>query len=178
MKGDRLLRESSKQFWRIGVFCVLVLAACTSGVQKKTSAESQPASEAPTVPLGISINAVMVGLVDHAAHSVWDAAAPGKEPKDDKGWAEVQHHAIQLAAAGSVIAMPGTGKSDAAWVETPEWRRYSKDLEDTGVQAWKAAQNKDMKAIADSGDKLVAICEGCHKLYKGDLPTEGIVHPH
>src|SRR5215470_2180811 len=65
MKGDRLLRESSKQFWRIGVFCVLVLAACTSGVQKKTSAESQPASEAPTVPLGISINAVMVGLVDH-----------------------------------------------------------------------------------------------------------------
>jgi hypothetical protein len=51
-------------------------------------------------------------------------------------------------------------------------------LEDTGVQAWKAAQNKDMKAIADSGDKLVAICEGYHKLYKGDLPTEGIVHPH
>jgi hypothetical protein len=63
VKGDRLLRESSKRYWRIGMFCVLVLAACTPLVQEKASVESQPAFEAPTVPLGISINAVMVGLV-------------------------------------------------------------------------------------------------------------------
>jgi cytochrome c556 len=130
------------------------------------------------VPLEVSINAVMVGLVDHASHTIWDAGAPGQAPKTDKAWEEVQHHAIQLAAAGSVIAIPGTGKSDAAWVKTPEWQRYAKELADVGVLAWKAAESKDIKGITDSGDKLVATCEGCHKVYKGDLPTEGILHPH
>jgi hypothetical protein len=32
-----------------------------------------------------SINAVMVGMVDHAAHVIWDAATEGQAPKTDKG---------------------------------------------------------------------------------------------
>jgi hypothetical protein len=137
-----------------------------------------PAAPSPAVPLAVSLNAVMVGLVDHSSHSVWDAAVPEKAPKTDKAWQEVEHHAIQIAAAGSVIAMPGTGKSDAEWVKNPEWQKFAKELSDAGVEAWTAAKNKDKKAISDVGDKLVTICEGCHKAYKGDLPTEGIVHPH
>lgn len=147
----------------------LIIAGCAT-------AEQNPAP--PAVPLEVSINAVMVGLVDHASHSIWDAAVAETAPKTDKDWEEVQHHAIQIAAAGSVIAMPGTGKSDAEWVKNEEWQRYAKELADTGVAAWDAAKAKDMKAISDVGDRLVTICENCHKAYKGELPTEGILHPH
>jgi hypothetical protein len=172
--------SSRKSRWIKAVLITVVigLGACTEGKTGESETKQQTVAPAPSVPLNVSLNAVMVGLVDHASHSIWDAATPKKAPKTDKEWEEIQHHAIQLAAAGSVIAMPGTGKSDEAWVKNPEWQRYSRELSDEGLQAWDAAKKKDMKAIADVGDKLVATCESCHKAYKGELPTEGILHPH
>ena len=175
-----MTRSSRKRQWIKAtlITVVLGLGGCTESQKGEPETKQQTVAPAPSVPLGVSINAVMVGLVDHASHSIWDAATPQRAPKTDKAWEEIQHHAIQLAAAGSVIAMPGTGSSDAAWVKNPEWQRYSRELSDIGVQAWDAAKKKDMKAISDVGDKLVANCESCHKAYKGDLPTEGILHPH
>jgi hypothetical protein len=160
----------------------LGLGACAEA--EKAEPETKPEAVAPAVapaaalPLGVSINAVMVGLIDHASHSIWDAGAPGKAPKNDKAWQEVEHHAIQLAAAASVISTPGTGSADAAWVKNPEWQRYAKEMSDAALEGSNAAKSKDVKALAAVGDKLVATCENCHKAYKGDLPTEGILHPH
>ena len=156
----------------------LMLSGCTPPATEEPEAKQEAAPPAPSVPLEISINAVMVGTVDHAAHSIWNAVVPETAPKNDKNWEEIEHHAIQLVAAGSVIAMPGTGQSDAAWVKNPEWQQYAKEMADTGVAAWDAAKKKDKQALSDAGDKLVTTCEGCHKAYKGDLPTEGILHPH
>ena len=45
--------------------------------------------------------------------------------KERQGLEEIQHHPTQLSAAGSAIALAGTGKSDAAWVKNPEWKRLS-----------------------------------------------------
>ena len=101
----------------------LTLVACTPTTEAPSNAAEQPAVAASSVPLGVSLNAVMVGLVDHASHSIWEAATTEHAPKSDKDWEEVQHHAIQVAAAGTVISMAGTGESDAAWVKNPEWQR-------------------------------------------------------
>ena len=175
-----MTRSRRKRQWiKVSLITVVFgLGACTESQKGEPETKQQTVAPASSVTLGVSINAVMVGLVDHASHSIWDAATPGKAPKTDKAWEEIQHHAIQLAAAGSVIAMPGTGKSDEAWVKNPEWQRYARELSDEGVQAWDAAKKKDIKAISEVGDKLVATCESCHKAYKGELPTEGILHPH
>lgn len=170
---------SEKRYIRLAAIlaiATLTFAGCATPPESATETEST--IPAPPVPLSASINAVMVGLVDHASHSIWDAAVPEKAPKDDKAWEEVGHHAIQLVAAGSVIAMPGTGKSDAAWVKNLEWQQYAKELVDSGNAALEATRNKDTKALSDAGDKLVMTCEGCHEAYKGELPTEGILHPH
>ena len=170
---------SEKRYMRLAaVLAIVILAFGGCAAPPESATETESSTPAPSVPLNASINAVMVGLVDHASHSIWDAAAPEKAPKDDKAWEEVGHHAIQLVAAGSVIAMPGTGKSDAAWVKNPEWQQYAKELADAGNAALEATRTKDANALSDAGDKLVMTCEGCHKAYKGDLPTEGIVHPH
>ena len=58
----------------------------------------------------VSINALMVDWVDHAAHAQWNVELEGQAPKDDKGWREVERHATQLAAAGTLIALGGTDK--------------------------------------------------------------------
>ena len=174
-----MTRSSRKSQWIKASLITVVfgLGACTEGQKGEPETRQETVAPAPSV-LGVSLNAVMVGLVDHASHSIWEAATPEKAPKTDEAWDEIQHHAIQLAAAGSVIAMPGTGTSDAAWVKNPDWQRYANELSDLGGQAWDAAKKKDMKAISEVGDKLVTNCESCHKAYKGELPTEGILHPH
>jgi len=46
----------------------------------------QTASPLP-VPPGFSINAEMVGLVDHAAHALWGVEREGHAPKSDEDWA-------------------------------------------------------------------------------------------
>src|SRR5262252_7615009 len=67
---------------------VLFLAACNARVEQ-TSASQQGAIMRAPVPLAISINAVMVALVDHASHVLWDAGREGQAPKTDQDWEEL-----------------------------------------------------------------------------------------
>jgi hypothetical protein len=148
---------------------VTTLAAC--------GGSGEPVQQqGPAVPPVLSINAMMVGLVDDASHEIWDAAVEETRPKTDEDWYHLQHHAVKVVASGSIIALGGTGPADAAWVQNAEWKRLSKELTDAGMAALQAARNKDMTALSAAGDQLVNTCESCHKLYKSDLPSEGIFH--
>jgi len=143
-----------------------------------SGASAEMAVEVPKVPPATSINAVMVGWVDHAAHGIWDLAEAGMAPESDQDWDEVQHSAIQLIAAGSYITFGGTGQMDANWVEQTGWRDYAKSLQDGGALALDAAIRRDLGGVLAAGDSLVLTCEACHAEYKPALPTEGILHPH
>jgi hypothetical protein len=161
------------------VATALVIFGCGSNVEPPRAAQS-PSSSAPaaTVPTVVSVNAVMVGMVDHAGHVIWDAATDQKAPKTDQDWEEVEHHAIQLAASGTLIALGGTGPADPGWAQLPDWKKYSKELSDEGIVVLNAARSKNRDGISKAGDQIVATCEGCHKQFKPDLPTEGLVHSH
>jgi hypothetical protein len=126
----------------------------------------------------VSINAVMVDLVDHAAHNLWNVEQEGKAPKTDADWDNVVEHAVQIAAAGPAITVGGTGPSDAVWVKSPSWHNYAQRMSDAGVAAMKAAQSKNLEALVKANGELVESCESCHKEFKPDLPTEGIAHKH
>jgi len=76
--------------------------------------------DAETVSLETSINAVMVSLVDHAAHEIWEAASTDRLTGRD--WQTVEQHALQLVASGALIRLVGTGPQDKAWVATPPGR--------------------------------------------------------
>jgi hypothetical protein len=125
-----------------------------------------------------SLNAVMVGLVDHAAHHIWDLGREGMAPTSNLEWEEVQHHSIQLIAAGSYITLGGTGRMDATWVAEPRWAGWAQAVSDAGVLALDAANQRDLDGVLAAGDSLIVACEGCHQEFKLALPTEGIEHPH
>jgi hypothetical protein len=155
----------------------LVMQSCSPPPEEaKPAAEAPPAPSVPAVPPPLSINAMMVGLVDDSSHEIWDAAVEGKQPKTARDWFHLQHHATKIALSGTMITIPGTGQADAAWVTKPEWIRFSKELSDSGMAVLKATQDKDIKALSAAGDRLVSTCEGCHKVFKGELPSEGIMH--
>ena len=158
----------------------LFLGACSSPAPQQ--AAPPPAAAEEAAPLmakpEISINAVMVGLVDHAGHNLWEVERKGKAPKTEADWQNVVEHAVQIAAAGPAITAGGTGPTDAVWVKTPSWHTQAQRMSDAGVAAMNAAKSKNFEALVAANGRLVESCEGCHKEFKPELPTEGIVHGH
>jgi hypothetical protein len=154
--------------------------APTNQPAPSSAAPPQPVTQPPPSPQGppVSINAEMVSFVDHAAHALWDVEREGKAPKTDDDWAIVEDHATQLAAAGTLIMLPGTGVNDKTLTEQPDWQKWARALSDAGMAAVKASQAKDLKALVAANSQLVDVCEGCHKRFKPALVSEGINHRH
>jgi cytochrome c556 len=158
----------------------LIVAACSTPAPQQ-SAPPPPAADqaAPAMAKpAVSINAVMVALVDHAGHNLWDVERKGKAPKTEAQWMNVQEHAVQIAAAGAAITVGGTGPTDTVWVKSPSWHNYAQRMSDAGVAAFNAAKSKNFDALVAANGQLVESCEGCHKEFKPELPSEGIVHTH
>jgi cytochrome c556 len=158
----------------------MLLVSCTAPAPVEQKPAAQPAPAAPSPPLRspVSINAEMVTIVDHAGHQLWDVERPGNAPKTDAAWANLEEHATQLAAAGALVSLPGTGVNDSVWTDSAGWQKWSRALSDAGVAALKASQDKNMDALVAANGRLVEACEGCHKEFKPQLPSEGIVHAH
>jgi hypothetical protein len=154
-------------------------AAPAPPAPQPSPAPAAPPPAAPTVlnPT-VSINEVMVDVIDHAGHNLWQAERKGKAPKTDQDWDNIEEHAVQLLSAATVITVGGTGPNDKVWVNTPSWREHAKKLSDAAAEAMNAGQNKKFDALVAANGKIVDACEGCHKEFKPNLPSEGITHRH
>jgi cytochrome c556 len=122
----------------------------------------------------------MVTWIDNSAHVLWNVEKPGRAPKNDADWLELQEHATQLAAAGTLIQLGGTGQADPGWVRQEGWKTHARTLTKAALDAIQAAKSKNVEALVKANGVLVESCEGCHKAFKPELPSEGIVHhpPH
>ena len=84
---------------RIGLMLVsgaLMVSACSTAPPPQP-AQQQASGYKPVV----SLNEIMVNIVDPHSHELWDAvASPAKAPKTDEDWRNIRHAAITLAACG------------------------------------------------------------------------------
>jgi hypothetical protein len=148
------------------------------GSAPEPAAVEQGSAEMMGVTPGTSINAIMVALVDHAGHNLWNVEKEGMAPKTDADWLTVEEHAVQLIAAAPAITSGGTGVTDMIWSHNPSWRAHAQQMADAGAAALAAANARNLDALVAANGQVVESCEGCHKEFKPDLPTEGIVHTH
>lgn len=158
------------------VFAASLSACAPEAVKSEAAPEATaPVSVAgarPPITLPVSINAVMVALVDHASEPLWlDAYEP---PTTEARWLESEHNAYQMAIGGKLIQLAGTGPNDAAWVADPEWITMADEMSAAGMDALGAAQARNVAMLNTAGDRLVASCEACHKKFKPDLTSMGI----
>jgi hypothetical protein len=138
---------------------------------------AQTADSTDRIPVSTSINALMVALVDHAAHELWRAGSAQRLTGQD--WQTAEQHAIQLVASGTLISLGGTGIADAGWVIAPAWQEWSQVMTDRALVALEATRAADQDALHTAGEGLIEACEGCHRAFKPELPTEGLTHvPH
>lgn len=119
----------------------------------------------------VSLNQVMVSVVDHNAHILWNVALPDYAPANDADWHELEHAAVTLAAAGNTILLGGSGPDDAKWVDETDWESLTQAETDAALDALLAIDNKDLNALLTAGDSLTDTCEACHMAHKPDLPS-------
>lgn len=150
----------------------LLIFLSTSLARNANAAET---AETAAVEMPVSVNAIMVTFVDHAAHHIWDYGSMQREMADEE-WRIVEYYAIQLAAAGPTLTLGGTGEFDNAWAASPQWATHARNMSTIAQQAIVAAQDHDKALLQAVGNDLTDSCEGCHDLFKPDLPSEGIDH--
>lgn len=152
---------------------LVALAITTVGCQQETQGETS-AQSVPSLP--ITLNEMMVGEVDLAADVLW-AVGNGDTPKNDRDWHQVRNHAYQLVVAGAAIQLPTTGTFDAEWKTDPQWREYADDLTAIGQDAVALAEAREAtEGWFELGSRLVDNCEGCHAVFKPDIPSQGVFH--
>lgn len=154
--------------------CLITLTGCGQPAEPPadTSAGNTPAPAAEPFRLPVSLNEVMVALVNHSADPIWLAA--WRNPETDKDWRNLERMAYQLQVAGALLVIPGNGPRDEEWTSDSRWTAWANQLESAGDRAVKAVAARDINRIASSGDQIVEVCEGCHIAFKPDLPTSGM----
>jgi len=180
------MRPRSRAAFSVPIIIVSTVVAVACGASdspeepmaQPTEEEIQTATQlAPTVPLGISVNALMVSLLDHASHEIWDVQVT--PPETDSDWQQLEYHAMQIVASGTLISMGGTGPADPGWAASPDWQEYAQQIRDVGTRAIGAVRSRSVEELESAGDSLAVTCEACHTDFKPDLPTEGLAHtPH
>ncbi len=164
----------------VAVIAGLLITACSPTPPPTPDATPQPAEAAPLLRLSTSYNELMVTWIDNASHVLWDVEKPGFEPKNDADWTELEDHAIQVSAAGTLIQLPGLGPNDPVWSGEAGWKTNAQLMAEAANEALAAAKARQLPALVEANGKLVQACVGCHKQFKPQLPSEGIIHqrPH
>ena len=163
---------------------IAALGTClTTGCSAPAESPQPPGQTAsaisvPPVLSSVSINAEMVRVVDHAAHQLWNVEKEGMAPKTDADWETVEEHATQIAAAGALIRLEGTGPNDRTFVQQSDWQKFGSAMSSAGLAALKATEARNREALVAANSQLVDACESCHKRFKPALPSEGITHSH
>jgi hypothetical protein len=152
----------------------LSLAACQQEAEAPVTETA--AAELPVPPF--SVNRQMVSLIDNESHVLWGAEAEGAAPQSEAEWNTIEDHALQIVAAGYLLARGGTGPEDAQWSAQPEWQRETKAMIDAAMAAATAAESKNMANLLAANGDLVDSCLACHETFKPEIPTEGRTHQH
>lgn len=146
-------------------------------------------TEAPSPPLKptASIKELMDSTVDPAADGLWEAVSTTattagidrREPRTDEEWHAVRRHAITLIEAMNLVSMegrhaapagtkPGLGELTPAQIDAmiaanrPEFNQFAAVVRAETLNALKAIDRKDAKALFRVGSDIDRRCEGCH----------------
>ena len=167
-------RRCGSLFSTLGLLAGAGLGGCAENGADQ-AAEPDPVDRVPVQSAGaqlpVSLNTVMVALINHAADPIWVAA--WHSPESDADWRELERMAVQLEVGGALLKMPGIGPNDLEWATSPDWQNWASALQQAGAAAVVAVADRDADAIGLAGDRIVETCEGCHMAFKPAIPTGG-----
>jgi len=177
-------------FFGRGVLAIALLSATV--VVAAASRRGQSQQPPPEYTSTATIKDLMDAIIDPSADVLWESVstvvtANGMEekfPRTDEEWAKVRQGAIRLVEATNLLVVPGRlvarphERSETPGVELePEqmqeliakdigaWRARANALHAASLEALRAIDAKDPKALSDVGERIDNACESCHLRY-------------
>lgn len=113
-----------------------------------------------------TVKQLMVDLIHPASNDIVLFVARGGSD-NERDWAALRHSALTLAESGNLLIMRRPN-------DQGDWMKDARTLVDVGAAAYRAAQAKDLKALAAITEPLDASCTMCHKHFRPDVfPRDG-----
>jgi cytochrome c556 len=170
------MTRANSKFRPVRLFACATLLTVIAAVPGAVANEPT-STDREFIEMQTSINAIMVAMVDWAAHEIWEAGYA--DAMTGRNWLTVKQYATELLAAGTLVSLGGTGRADPVWVVQDRWQMWAGRMIDDTKDILGAIEEQDQAKLLEAGEKLVVTCEGCHADFKPTSPTEGILHvPH
>jgi cytochrome c556 len=118
---------------------------------------------------------LMLDLIHPASNSILLASYRGG-PADEKDWADLRHSALTLMESANLLAArgpAGLNTASSGQSSSTAWAASAKMLTDAAAAAYKAAQDRDPKALAALTVRIDASCTSCHKQYRPNVFPPG-----
>ena len=143
----------------------IVIALALAGLAASPSHSDDTRAMPPFEP-HVDMKTFMEHVVEPAATVIWSVNAvmidrEGEHdlaPKTDDDWERIVTAAATLAEATNALMIPRRAL-DA------EWNRYATKLAVAAKQAYRAAEDHDLKSVSEVSDRLDGICAACHRHY-------------
>jgi len=115
-------------------------------------------AQAPTFqPVG-TVSQVMISITYPSSDAIFYVER--NPPKTEKDWNDLQAQALILAESGNLLMMGRRARDQGDWI------KESQEMVDVGAAAYKAAQARDLPAIAALNQRLNDACVTCHLRYR------------
>jgi hypothetical protein len=138
-----------------------LLAAALAAMTVRPTIQAQAPS--PALQPVATMKQLMSDVIYPASNGILVAVNRGG-PTDDAEWAEVRRGAMTLAESGNLLVMRNGA---------PAWIADARTLTDMGLAAYRAAEARDVKALAATIDRVDASCTMCHKHFRTALFPPG-----
>ena len=90
-------------------------------------------------------------------------------------WQAVENAGLAMAEAANLLTIPGRNCSNGrpVPVQNADWQKFVQGLRAAGMEAYKAAQSRDLDNILAAADSVVTACGNCHDVYREKTPEQG-----
>lgn len=182
---------SSSRAW---VVVAAVLGVAVGGVLGRawTGHRLEARAVSPAYIPTATVKDLMLAMIDPSADEVWNAVTSTlddqglreKMPLTEDDWQAVRNGTLRLIEGANLLLTPGRHvarpheKSETPGVELEphemealiekdraSWDRRAMALRDVSLEALKAVEARDAKAVFDVGDRIDTACENCHRQY-------------
>ena len=153
---------------------------------KRTAANPRASAKRPATQTAVaSVRQIMAAMVVPSSEVVFGSVeviltigggVQEKQPRTDAEWTNVVNNAVVLTEAGNLLMIAGRFREKAGPIrarDRADWMMRSKELVDAGTVALKAANARDVEALADAGERIDEACDECHERYLEGDPTPG-----
>jgi hypothetical protein len=117
-------------------------------------------------------NVIFAGQTEVGAipHDPLPAVSPNPLTSVYGGWQAVENSSLALAESAKLLIVPGRmcANGKAVPVREAAWVNYVSGMHEAALEAYKAAQTKNIDEMAEAAGKISDSCAACHNVYRSN----------